>query len=479
MFQEYQEFFDVLWHTDDSGNKISIQRLNEQHKIVNNKIILMEIPDSFYKVTISNKYEININSEILSQNYFKVSYLTGEVYFHSSLEGQIITIAQYFGRGLIKTMAKRVELSNENNLYNASNVEDFATDITNRVNNIINNAGDSNIEIVDARDNSSTETVYTTLKDRLDSEYNNNIESLALKANQIDLNTTNSIVVLKADKTYVDTQITSVASGSPKGAYATLTDLQIALPTGNTNIYLVTADGKWYYWSGATWTPGGVYQSTGIADNSISVSKVDFVDGTNLFDGTFSTNWFSASTLLIAGEATTTFRSVIIPIEDGLQYTITIEGEHNRFRVGATNTLVIGEAVGVMPINQDGDAIYHKYVYTNSGNYNYLFVVVSNDSQEPSVIVTTNADLVIGNIAVAKNDEILLMGSNIRGTTSSVIFNTNGTIQKVQYKNSSNIILREDVYTYTTSLITEVRTLQNGKSITLTHDLITFETEVI
>ena len=286
MFQEYQEFFDVLWHTDDSGNKISIQRLNEQHKIVNNKIILMEIPDSFYKVTISNKYEININSEILSQNYFKVSYLTGEVYFHSSLEGQIITIAQYFGRGLIKTMAKRVELSNENNLYNASNVEDFATDITNRVNNIINNAGDSNIEIIDARDNSSTETVYTTLKDRLDSEYNNNIESLALKANQsaldttnsalalkadqTDLNTTNSIVSLKADKTYVDTQITSMVSGTPNGVYATLELLTAAHGTDDGEIYVVAADGHIYDWVGSGWADTGIqYQSTGIADASI------------------------------------------------------------------------------------------------------------------------------------------------------------------------------------------------------------------
>jgi len=87
----------------------------------------------------------------------------------------------------------------------------------------------------------------------------------------------------KADKTYVDTnldivntqlaetaqqsntnatQITSLASGSPKGTYTTLALLQSAYPTGDTNIYLVTFDGNWYYWNNSNWVSGGLYQST-------------------------------------------------------------------------------------------------------------------------------------------------------------------------------------------------------------------------
>jgi len=173
IFEEYNEFFSILWFTDDNGNKISIQRLNEQQKIINGKILLNNIPDQFYKIQIANMYEVNINIEITDVAYFKTNYLTGEVYFHSSLEGQTITIAQYYGRGIIKYMGKRIELQNEENLYDATNVEDFATDITRRVNNIIINAGDSNIEIVDARYNSSIGKTYTTLKNRLDDEYNN------------------------------------------------------------------------------------------------------------------------------------------------------------------------------------------------------------------------------------------------------------------------------------------------------------------
>jgi len=75
------------------------------------------------------------------------------------------------------------------------------------------------------------------------------------------------IDLLKADKSYVDSIL---VSGSPKGVYATLAALTAAIPAGNTNIYLVTADGKWYYWNGAAWTAGGTYQSTGIADGSIT-----------------------------------------------------------------------------------------------------------------------------------------------------------------------------------------------------------------
>lgn len=75
----------------------------------------------------------------------------------------------------------------------------------------------------------------------------------------------------------VEDEIQSVASGSPKGVYATLSDLETAHPTGDTGIYVVSADGNWYYWNSTSseWTSGGVYQSSvGFAvDNSLSTSS--------------------------------------------------------------------------------------------------------------------------------------------------------------------------------------------------------------
>ncbi|MFY8293685.1 BppU family phage baseplate upper protein [Bacillus paranthracis] len=63
------------------------------------------------------------------------------------------------------------------------------------------------------------------------------------------------------------------ASGSPKGVYATLDALKSALPNGSYGIYIVSDDGNWYYWKNNTWTAGGLYQSTGIANNAINFEK--------------------------------------------------------------------------------------------------------------------------------------------------------------------------------------------------------------
>ena len=66
----------------------------------------------------------------------------------------------------------------------------------------------------------------------------------------------------------------AMASGSPKGVYATLALLQAAYPTGTTGAYLVTADGNWYYWNGTAWTIGGLYQSAGLAKKSVTFDKM-------------------------------------------------------------------------------------------------------------------------------------------------------------------------------------------------------------
>lgn len=77
-----------------------------------------------------------------------------------------------------------------------------------------------------------------------------------------------------ATKAEVDAQISSLGDASPKGVYATLSALQAAYPTGASGIYVVAADGNWYYWNGSAWTAGGIYQSSGIADDSIGARKL-------------------------------------------------------------------------------------------------------------------------------------------------------------------------------------------------------------
>lgn len=64
--------------------------------------------------------------------------------------------------------------------------------------------------------------------------------------------------------------------GGPKGTYATLDDLKKDKPDGSRNIYLVSADGHWYYYSGG-WKDGGAYQSSGLEDGSVSYKKLNDV----------------------------------------------------------------------------------------------------------------------------------------------------------------------------------------------------------
>jgi lysophospholipase L1-like esterase len=75
----------------------------------------------------------------------------------------------------------------------------------------------------------------------------------------------------------VDNKVAQIVSGSPKETFSTLSALQSAYPSGAAGIYLVSTDGKWYYWNSSVWTAGGVYQSAGIADNSITNVKTNFV----------------------------------------------------------------------------------------------------------------------------------------------------------------------------------------------------------
>jgi len=70
------------------------------------------------------------------------------------------------------------------------------------------------------------------------------------------------------------TAIANIGSSSPKGVYATLSALQTAFPTGTAGIYIVTADGNWYYWNGSAWTAGGTYQSTGIGSKTVNIGAL-------------------------------------------------------------------------------------------------------------------------------------------------------------------------------------------------------------
>ena len=81
-------------------------------------------------------------------------------------------------------------------------------------------------EVAFARDSAVKGETFDTLDARLEESEQDLVSYRAETASEL---------LLKATKI----ELNSVASGSPKGVYTTVTDLQNALPTGSTDIYLV------------------------------------------------------------------------------------------------------------------------------------------------------------------------------------------------------------------------------------------------
>lgn len=95
----------------------------------------------------------------------------------------------------------------------------------------------------------------------------------------LEQSTTNLSNTIKKNYNELDNKINSQASGSPKGVFSTKDDLEndtnANTSEGKKYIYVVIADGNWYYWNGTKWTSGGIYQAEKIEENSIGLSEIN------------------------------------------------------------------------------------------------------------------------------------------------------------------------------------------------------------
>ena len=72
----------------------------------------------------------------------------------------------------------------------------------------------------------------------------------------------------------------------------------------------------------------------------------------------------------------------------------------------------------------------------------------------------------------------MLLMDDIKGTVAYPMI-TNGQINQIDHKSGSTVI-RSDVFTYSTNLVTEVRTIiATSATVTLKYHLDTLQTEVI
>lgn len=86
-------------------------------KVVNNKIVLAEIPDRFTRVKIAGMQEINYDGapkKIIEPNEFSVNYSTGVIQVHPSQESNTLNVS-YKGRGFIQYPASRIYHQDEMN----------------------------------------------------------------------------------------------------------------------------------------------------------------------------------------------------------------------------------------------------------------------------------------------------------------------------------------------------------------------------
>lgn len=108
--------------TDDYGNQQYNTISNEQKKIINNIVLLDELPEAFTRVVVTppsgdetEMIEIDLRQPITNVNQYKVNYNSPNavVYFHPDREGQTMHFA-YTGMGLVYIDGSRVVTLYEN-----------------------------------------------------------------------------------------------------------------------------------------------------------------------------------------------------------------------------------------------------------------------------------------------------------------------------------------------------------------------------
>ncbi|MED3792310.1 sialate O-acetylesterase [Niallia alba] len=222
------------------------------------------------------------------------------------------------------------------------------------------------------------------LGDDVQAEFNN----LNQKAND----TTAQLATLeqqKADQSFVDLQFANIVSGAPKATYTTLSALQAAYPTGTSGVFLVLADGHWYYWNGSIWEDGGLYQSTGIGNQAIHAKNLndelydEILNGyplnlkdlslyTSAFTGAKNRIFISNTPLSDKGKINIVFKSV----SSHSFYVVLLEKNVSSNQFTILNSSLINVGIGI-------NTIETNFVSTGLGNQ-YIGIVGVTDGQTPN-----------------------------------------------------------------------------------------------
>ena len=122
-------------------------------------------------------------------------------------------------------------------------------------------------------------TLADIINNNLLKNINDNIESLneTTAENTKNINkTTNDFNTFKTETNTtlnnINNKVNSVASGAPIPVNS------ISEMTDTSKSYVLTTDGKWYYYNGSSWVAGGVYQATGLSDNQVKSKNIESLE---------------------------------------------------------------------------------------------------------------------------------------------------------------------------------------------------------
>ena len=202
-----------------------------------------------------------------SSFYASMSYYESMVWLYEYLKNQVIPAVNNNGEAVIELQGKYIDLKE----YVYGKVDELETFMNNYFDNL-----DVQQEINNKLDEMSQDGSLTALikayVDPIYEAYENEID-LRLDGQDDEISSFKSQVSTAIAT--MDGKIDNAISGSPKGVYATLSDLTTADPSHD-YIYVVSDDGHWYYYNTSleSWEDGGTYQSTAIGSNTIGFDQL-------------------------------------------------------------------------------------------------------------------------------------------------------------------------------------------------------------
>lgn len=208
--------------------------------------------------------------------------LPSSFYASMSYYESMVWLYEYLKNEVIPTVNNNAEAVEE--------LQEAFTTLKNYIDNYFDNL-DVQEEINKKLDEMALDGTLTNLiKNYVDPLFNELENDVEERINSQDTDISNFKSLINTQITTINNKVDSATSGSPKGVYDTVSDLETADPNHD-YIYVVSETGKWYYYdtTNTSWTAGGDYQAP---EDSKTVEELDFeldpfkTNYTNLYDKT-------------------------------------------------------------------------------------------------------------------------------------------------------------------------------------------------